>query len=129
MFTIRYSSRPTASGPVPFCSSIAILATAGAATSIVMGPPSADNLMLPMEAAGAKMVLRVLWAPALVLVGLTPLLIARSSAKHGVAPGSAALSGSFAPVMVGLLAIAWVRFREEAHVWFTPPATVPPGDK
>ena len=33
----------------------ALLATAGAASSIVMGPPAASNLMLPVEAAGATM--------------------------------------------------------------------------
>jgi hypothetical protein len=107
----------------------ALLATAGAATSIVMGPPTSDSMMLPMEAAGAKMVLRVLWAPALVVVGLTPLLIARSSAAHGFAPGPAAFSGSVAPVTVGLVALGWVRYREAAHEWFSPPPVVPAGEQ
>jgi hypothetical protein len=95
----------------------ALLATAGAAVSIVMGPPGADNLMLPAEAAGAKMVMRVLWAPLLVLLGLTPVLVARSAEHKGLAPGPAALSASVLPIMVGGLAVTWLRFREQVKAW------------
>jgi hypothetical protein len=95
----------------------ALLATVGSSVSIVMGPPTADNLMLPAEAAGAKMVMRILWAPALVLLGFVPLLIARSAANRGFAPGPAAVSGSVLPVMVGVMGLLWLRYREQARAW------------
>jgi hypothetical protein len=104
----------------------ALMATAGAAVSIVMGPPGAESLMLPAEAAGAKMVMRVLWAPVLVLVGLTPLLVAHNAQTQGKLPGPAAVSSSFLPVLVGALALAWLRFREQAHVWMKASTTPPP---
>jgi hypothetical protein len=106
----------------------ALMATAGAAVSIVMGPPGADSLMLPAEAAGAKMVMRVLWAPALVLIGLTPLLLAHSAQNQGRPPGPAALSGSVLPVIVGALALAWLRFREQTQAWMKASSAPPPGD-
>ena len=109
----------------------ALLATVGSSVSIVMGPPTADNLMLPAEAAGAKMVMRVLWAPVLVLLGLTPLLIARSTVTKGQLPGRAAASASVMPIMIGVLGLLWVRFREPAHLWLkastTPPSSAAAG--
>jgi hypothetical protein len=99
----------------------ALLATAGAAVSIVMGPPTADNLMLPVEVAGVKMLWRVVWAPILVLLGLTPVFVARSAMRHHLKPGPAAVSGSVFPIMLGVLALAWLRYREQAHEWIQPP--------
>jgi len=100
----------------------ALLATVGAAASIMMGPPlAAGSLMLPAEAAGAAMIVRVLWAPLLVLLGLTPMLLARSAMQRGMLPGPAAVSGAVFPVMVASLALGWVRFREQIHVWMKPP--------
>jgi hypothetical protein len=104
---------------------VALMATAGAAVSIVMGPPGADSLMLPAEAAGAKMVMRVLWAPALVLVGLIPLLVAHNAQNQGMLPGPAAVSASVLPVVVGALCLAWLRFREQIQVWMKASSTSP----
>jgi len=96
----------------------ALLATVGAATSVVMEPSAGGNGFLPAEIAGVKVVLRAVWAPALVLLGLTPLLVARSSHQHGVAAGPAAVSGSIFPLMVGVLGLGWLRFREDVHEYF-----------
>lgn len=104
---------------------VALLATAGAAVSIVMGPPTADNMMLPVEAAGAKLVFRLLWSPAIVGLGLTPLLVARSAAQRGLAPGPAAASAAVFPIMVGVLSLGWLRVREQARTWMTPPPATP----
>jgi hypothetical protein len=101
----------------------ALMATAGAAVSIAMEPPHvSDNIMMPVEFAGMKMVLRVVWAPLLVLIGLTPVLVARGASRRGLAPGPAAVSGAVLPVIAGAVAIGWVRFREQAKEWMKPPA-------
>jgi hypothetical protein len=101
----------------------ALMATAGAAVSIAMEPPHvSDNLMMPVEFAGMKMVARVVWAPLLVLIGVTPVLVARSASHRGLAPGPAAVSGAILPLMAGVVAIGWVRFREQAKEYFKPPA-------
>ncbi|HWW52626.1 MAG TPA: hypothetical protein VNY84_02565 [Acidimicrobiales bacterium] len=103
----------------------ALMATSGAAVSIAMEPPHAsDNLMMPVEFAGMKMVARVLWAPLLVLIGLTPVLIARSAMHRGLQPGPAAASGATLPIMAGVVALGWVRFREQVKVWMKPPVPV-----
>jgi hypothetical protein len=100
-----------------------VLATAGAAVSIVMGPPSASDagLTMPVEAAGIKMVLRVLWAPLLIVLGLTPVLAARSANTRATTPGAAALSAGVFPLLVGATALGWLRYREQAHAALKPP--------
>ena len=69
------------------------------------------------------MVLRAIWSPALVVVGLTPLFVAHSAFHRHAAPAAAALSGSILPLMVGVLGLGWLRFREDVHEYFT---VVPP---
>jgi hypothetical protein len=96
-----------------------LLGLVGAVASVVMEPPAGGGDFLPAEIAGVKVVLRALWSPALVLVGLTPLLVARSALHRHLAPAPAALSGSVLPVMVGVLGIAWLRFREDVHEYFS----------
>jgi hypothetical protein len=105
----------------------ALLGLVGAATSVVMEPPSGGGDLLPAEIAGIKMVLRAIWAPALVVVGLTPLFIARSAFHRHASPASAAISGSILPLMVGILGLGWLRFREDVHEYFT--AVPPPKPK
>jgi len=97
----------------------ALLGLVGAVASVVMEPPAGGGDFLPAEIAGVKVVLRALWSPALVVVGLTPLLVARSALHRHLAPGPAALSASILPVMVGVLGIGWLRFREDVHEYFS----------
>jgi len=105
----------------------ALLGLVGAVASVVMEPPSGGGDFLPAEVAGVKVVLRAVWSPALVVVGLTPVFAARSAlhhiGAHPTTPGAAALSGSFLPITVGVIGIAWLRFREDVHQSFsmTPP--------
>lgn len=101
----------------------AVLATVGASVSVVMEPTFGGSGLMPAEIAGVKSVLRAVWAPALVLLGLTPVLVARGSLKHHVAPGSAALSAAFLPMMVGIMGLAWLRFREDLHQYMKMPDT------
>jgi hypothetical protein len=104
----------------------ALLGLVGAATSVIMEPPAAGGDLLPAEIAGMKLLARAVWSPALVLVGLTPVLVARSALRNHMAPGPAAVSGSILPLMVGVLGVAWVRFREEIHEYFTMPQAAKP---
>ncbi|MFI5041594.1 MAG: hypothetical protein ACHQNA_07055, partial [Acidimicrobiales bacterium] len=109
----------------------ALLGTVGAAASVVMEPALGGGDFLPAEIAGVKLVLRAIWSPALVLLGLTPLLVARSALHRGASPGQAALSGAIFPVMVGVLGLGWLRFREDVHEYFRmsgPAAKAAPGD-
>ena len=91
----------------------ALLATVGAAISVVMEPALGGGDFMPAEIAGVKLVIRAIWSPAIVLLGLTPLLVARSSLRHGMAAGPAALSGAIFPTMVGVLGLGYLRFRED----------------
>jgi hypothetical protein len=106
----------------------ALLGFVGAVVSVVMEPPSGGGDFLPAEVAGVKVVLRAVWSPAIVVIGLTPVLVARSalhhhSGAHPTTPGAAALSASFLPLTVGLLGLGWLRFREDIRQSFsmTPP--------
>ncbi|MHB8465312.1 MAG: hypothetical protein ACYDH6_13075 [Acidimicrobiales bacterium] len=101
----------------------ALLATVGAAVSVVMEPSFGGTGLMPAEIAGVKMVLRAIWSPAIVVLGLTPVLVARSSHAHHLAPGAAAVSAGFLPMMVGILGLGWLRFREDVHAYFKVPET------
>ncbi|HZQ59276.1 MAG TPA: hypothetical protein VFA84_14645 [Acidimicrobiales bacterium] len=109
----------------------ALLGLVGGAASVVMEPPSSGGDFLPAEVAGVKTVLRAVWSPALVVIGLTPVLVARSALHHTGAhrssPGGAALSASFLPITVGLIGMGWLRFREDVRQSFsmTPPPAKP----
>ena len=109
----------------------ALLATVGAAISVVMEPSLGGGDLMPAEIAGVKLVVRAIWSPALVLLGLTPMLVARSSFRHGLAPGPAALSGSIFPLMVGVLGLGYLRFREDVKEYLkagtAPPAAATTG--
>jgi hypothetical protein len=97
----------------------ALLGLVGAATSVIMEPPSGGGDLLPAEIAGIKLLVRAVWSPALVLVGLTPLLIARAAARHGSSPGPVAAANTILPLMVGILGLGWLRFREQVHEYFS----------
>jgi len=99
----------------------ALLGLVGGLTSVVMEPGSGSSgMLLPAEIAGVKLVVRAIWSPALVVIGLTPLLIARGAFRHNLSPGSAAASGSVLPLMAGILGLGWLRFREQLHEYMNP---------
>lgn len=97
-----------------------LAAAAGAAVSVAQGAPStfssADSL-LPPEAAGARAIMRILLPPLVVVVGLTPILAARSPvARETPLQGATAVE----PLVV-LVVVAvglWLRYREQARAWF-----------
>jgi hypothetical protein len=108
---------------------MALLAMVGAAVSIVMEPTVGGSDLLPAEIAGLKVVLRAVWAPALVVGGLTPLLFARTALTHPkVSAVAEALNAGFVPMMGGILGLGWLRFREDLHEYFKMPTTTPTKD-
>jgi hypothetical protein len=72
-------------------------------------------VFLPPEAAGMRLVFRLIWPPTLVVIGLLPVLAARSSADHHNPVSGGAASAEFPVLVVAGLALAWVRFHEKVH--------------
>jgi hypothetical protein len=96
----------------------AVMAAAAGAMSVVKGPPSlsgSGSVFLPPEAAGMRLVFRLIWPPALVVISLLPVLAARSSFGHHNPVAGGATSAAFPIAMVAGLAVAWLRFHEQIH--------------
>ena len=98
----------------------ALAGLGAAAISVVKGPPpplSPQTAMMP-EAAGAKAMARLLWPPIVATLGTLPILAARDAARHHH-PAWANMVPLVQLVVVLVVAVAlWVRWQEEAHVWF-----------
>jgi hypothetical protein len=98
----------------------ALAALGGAAVSVIKGPPpplSPQQAIMP-EAAGARAMGRLLWPPLIAVLGVLPVLVAHSAQRHGHSV-LAALSGAMQPEIILVAGLAaWVRFQEEAHIWF-----------
>jgi len=96
----------------------AVMAAAAGAMSVVKDPPSlsgSGSVFLPPEAAGMRVVFRLIWPPALVVVSLLPVLAARSSANHHNPVAGGALSAAVPVAMVAGLTVAWLRIHEQVH--------------
>jgi hypothetical protein len=94
-------------------------AAAGAVVNLVMGaPPPARSTtsawsLAPPEAAGIGVVYRAAWPPAIAVLGTSAALAARESGL------GAALFGGLALVAVATLVALWVRYRDDAHAWWS----------
>jgi hypothetical protein len=96
----------------------AVTAAGAAAMSVVKGPPDAPSpgkVFVPPEAAGMRLVLRIAWPPALVVISLLPVLAARSAFDRGRPPVAAAAAAELAVATLAALVVGWVRFHEEVH--------------
>jgi len=70
------------------------------------------------EAAGARAMGRLLWPPIIAVIGVLPVLGGRNAWRHHQ-PILVGLSTGLQPVIFLVIGvIVWVRFQEEAHVWF-----------
>ncbi|HLY83913.1 MAG TPA: hypothetical protein VKQ71_13055 [Acidimicrobiales bacterium] len=98
----------------------AFAALGGAAVSVLKGPPpplSPQQALMP-EAAGARAMGRLLWPPIIAVIGVLPVLGGRNAWRHHQ-PILVGLSTGLQPVIFLVIGvIVWVRFQEEAHVWF-----------
>jgi hypothetical protein len=98
----------------------ALAALGGAAVSVIKGPPpplSPQQAIMP-EAAGARAMGRLLWPPIIAVLGVLPILAAHSAHLHGQPVLVSLVNGVQLVVLLVAGVLAWVRFQEEAHVWF-----------
>jgi hypothetical protein len=93
---------------------------AGAALSVVNGPPPAASVsgMLPPELAGSLVMLRLIVPPLLAVLGCLPVLVARHAWHNHERVAAAELL--LALPMLGLIALGlvWVRFSEDIKAWW-----------
>jgi len=100
----------------------ALTGLAGATISVVQGAPanfsSATSALLPPEANGFRAIFRMVWPPAVAIIGFLPLFVARH-----IRPGQGSRLGRVAGlqplilILVVLVAV-WVRYRDDIHAWF-----------
>ena len=98
----------------------ALCGVAAACISVIQGPPplvsSTDN-MLPPEMAGVRAILRTLVPPLVAVIGVLPILAARSPAAG---QGAVAGTGAVLPFVVAvvILVALWIRYRRAGAAWW-----------
>ena len=97
-------------------SAIAAVPAAGAAVAaggLSIRRFDSPALTVPAEVEGPRMVLRLLWPPALTLAGALPVLLARDAVTGGspLVPAAATTAGLVG--LVAIAAVAWIRFRDD----------------
>jgi hypothetical protein len=98
----------------------ALCGVGAACISVIQGPPplfSSTDSMLPPEMAGVRALLRTLVPPVVALIGVLPILAARSPAAAQTAVTSTASVLPFV-VLVALLVGVWVRYRNHVAAWW-----------
>ena len=99
------------------------LALTGAVVSVVKGAPDqVDQLaIITPEIAGTRTVFRTVWPPALAIGGTLPVLAARAAARSAsptaLSPAAAAALVAAPLLVVAILAVGWVRFRDRIQAW------------
>ena len=119
----------------------ALAAAAGGALSVLQGiqEPSAGWDLIPPEVAGMRTAFRVGGPPVVAVIGVLPVVMARSAVDNGGDPfASAATAAVLALIVTGLVA-GWIHQREQIKAWFralqdeagmaAPRADVDPGDR
>jgi hypothetical protein len=98
----------------------AFTALGGAAVSVIKGPPPpmATQSLVPPEMAGARAMFRLIWPPLLAVIGVLPVLAARSADRKGLAVVPPVVGTAQVVALLIFMIAAWVRFQEEAHVWW-----------
>jgi hypothetical protein len=103
-----------------------LAAAAGATVNVLMGAPDPAGgggsagawALAPPEAAGMRMMYRLAFPPALAVLGVLPLLLARSAVEGGRPPAEAAMDGLPPALLVFTLVAGWVRFRDDIKRWW-----------
>jgi hypothetical protein len=101
---------------------IAIAAACGAIVNVVRDAPG-SSLGLGSgglgdagmgDALGMAAIVRIVWPPALALLGTIPLLVARESVERGNSPAIEAIAtGDMLMVCIAIVVAGWVRFRND----------------
>ena len=98
----------------------ALAATGGAAVSVVKGPPppAATQSLVPPEIAGARAMFRLIWPPAIAVLGVLPVLAGRAAHRRGLPLAPSLAGAAQGEILLVLMVLAWVRFQAEAHLWW-----------
>jgi hypothetical protein len=103
----------------------ALGAAAGAVVNVLMGAPdpagsaSGAWAVAPPEAAGMRLLFRLVWPPALATFGILPVLLAREALQDGRPPAEAALAGVLPGIGIFLLVAGWARYRQDIATWWS----------
>ncbi|MDY7105413.1 MAG: hypothetical protein S0880_29855 [Actinomycetota bacterium] len=94
---------------------VSIGAVAGAAASVASEPLISpdDEELVPPELGGPRLLLKVVWPPAIVVLSLLPIRAASRAAAAGEAPFEALLGSMLLPGIVIVLVLGWLRFRRD----------------
>ena len=97
-------------------------AGAGAVISVVGEEPepsaSDTNQMLPPEVAGLRLMFRTAWPIVVCCLGTLPVIGARTAASRELSPAAGAAQGAMGVLVIVVLTVLWLRFREPARAWF-----------
>lgn len=118
-------------GPSPAAAEIAAAcvlpaalgAVGGAVVSVVGGPPSQGGsgdtwTLMPPEVAGMRLAYRTGFPPAMAIIGIAPVLAARTAARNGAPAAPIALVAGVGVLVLFLIVCGWVRQRERMHAWW-----------
>jgi hypothetical protein len=102
----------------------ALGAASGAVVNVLMGAPDPVGAaagawaMAPPEAAGMRLLFRLVWPPALATFGVLPVLIAKAALEDGRPPAEAALAGVLPGISIAVLVGGWMRYRQDIRAWW-----------
>jgi hypothetical protein len=91
--------------------------------SVVGGAPSHGGggdtwSLMPPEVAGMRLVYRTAWPPAMAIIGIVPVLAARTAARAGAPAAPFALAAGGVVIVLFVIVCGWVRERERVHAWW-----------
>lgn len=114
-----------------FAVSVALASVAGAAGSILRdsdpGSLAIDELMLPPEAMGMRLLYKTIWPPALAALGYLPVIMARSATASGPDPVGAATTATVLIVSGAAAFSWWVRSRDSLKTSWAQATAAAPG--
>lgn len=114
-----------------FAVSVALASVAGAAGSILRdsdpGALAIDELMLPPEAMGMRLLYKTIWPPALAALGYLPVIMARSAAASGSDPVGRATTATVLIVSGAAAFSWWIRSRDSLKTSWAQATSAAPG--
>jgi hypothetical protein len=73
---------------------------------------------MPPEVAGMRLLYRTAWPPAMAIIGIVPVLVARAASRHGASAPLVALAAGAGVLVLFVLVCGWVRERDQIHAWW-----------
>ncbi len=102
---------------LPLLLPAALAGVAGAAVTVVSEATldTSQEAIMPPEVAGPRLLFRTVWPPAVAVIGMLPMLAARSAERAGHDPTAAVTTTAIPVVLLGMAVFGWVRFRADIH--------------